>query len=803
MVAQFLKNQQRDAYQCENMGASHGKDKEECNGDNSHKQQGEVNYIDAREERLEAMMQQLMENQQHMMERQEQNAQEIENLEFKMANDYGHLNRKDDEIFAKLFDLTNHVKMLEVQVAQTAEGMKRQEGFLPSKTELNPRVCKVITTQNKDVVSPAPRDHSTLKNPLEWPEDDEPIYKGPHQRKLHKMEDPGQFVFPCTINGMDFIDSLCDTGANVNVMSKLIADELGIVDIKDSQTSLKFGNASTITPYGFAQDILVQVGGCLVPTDFHILEMNEEPLTPLVFGSSFLATVGANVDYPNQRVSFSRVKKRVFYPAVPTKSSYCITIRNGSRLSLDHGEEKEKPQNVSKQALYIRSYEVIKSVNSDHESCLRDKVSTVMPKECDADSSKEVFHLERRPRAPPKPAPSDTPWFRYIANYLAADHPPPQFFGYKKKKFLRDVRRYFWDEPYLYKHCSDGMFRRCIPEEEVPGVLFACHGSDYAGHFATNKTVAKILQAGFWWPTMFKDAHDFISKCDACQRQGNISKRNEMPQNFIQEVEVFDVWGIDFMGPFPSSYGNKYILVAVDYVSKWVEAIASPTNDSKVVIKLFKSIIFPRFGIPRVVISDGGSHFINKVFESLLKKNGVRHKVATPYHPQTSGQNCIQNPTWNNSFSPCLWKACHLPVEIEYKAEWAVKKLNYDIKTAKERRLIQLNELDEIRHNAYENSRIYKERTKAYHDKKIVPKTFSPNDQVLLFNSRLKLFPGKLRSRWSGPFKIKEVKPYGAVVLWNRSGGDFTVNGQRLKPYLADIDEDERETVPLVDAPLA
>ncbi|CAA7019733.1 unnamed protein product [Microthlaspi erraticum] len=636
--------------------------------------------------------------------------------------------------------------MLEVQVAQIAEGMKRQEGFLPSKTELNPRVCKVITTQNKDVVSPAPRDHSTLKNPLEWPEDDEPIYKGPHQRKLHKMEDPGQFVFPCTINGMDFIDSLCDTGANVNVMSKLIADELGIVDIKDSQTSLKFGNASTITPYGFAQDILVQVGGCLVPTDFHILEMNEEPLTPLVFGSSFLATVGANVDYPNQRVSFSRVKKRVFYPAVPTKSSYCITIRNGSRLSLDHGEEKEKPQNVSKQALYIRSYEVTKSVNSDHESCLRDKVSTVMPKECDADSSKEVFHLERRPRAPPKPAPSDTPWFRYIANYLAADHPPPQFFGYKKKKFLRDVRRYFWDEPYLYKHCSDGMFRRCIPEEEVPGVLFACHGSDYAGHFATNKTVAKILQAGFWWPTMFKDAHDFISKCDACQRQGNISKRNEMPQNFIQEVEVFDVWGIDFMGPFPSSYGNKYILVAVDYVSKWVEAIASPTNDSK---------------------------------------------------------NCIQNPLGTTPFHLVYGKSCHLPVEIEYKAEWAVKKLNYDIKTAKEKRLIQLNELDEIRHNAYENSRIYKERTKAYHDKKIVPKTFSPNDQVLLFNSRLKLFPGKLRSRWSGPFKIKEVKPYGAVVLWNHSGGDFTVNGQRLKPYLADIDEDERETFPLVDAPLA
>ncbi|CAA7032058.1 unnamed protein product [Microthlaspi erraticum] len=149
---------------------------------------------------------------------------------------------------------------------------------------------------------------------------------------------------------------------------------------------------------------------------------------------------------------------------------------------------------------------------------------------------------------------SNTPWFRHIANFLAAEYPPPNFFGYRKKKFLRDVRRYYWDEPYLYKKCSDGMFRRCIPEEEVEGILFACHSSSYAGHFATYKTVSKVLQAGFWWPTMFKDAHAFISRCDACQRMGNISKRNEMPQNFILEVEVFDVWGIDFMGPFPNLF---------------------------------------------------------------------------------------------------------------------------------------------------------------------------------------------------------------------------------------------------------
>ncbi|XP_048604755.1 uncharacterized protein LOC125582220 [Brassica napus] len=226
------------------------------------------------------------------------------------------------------------------------------------------------------------------------------------------------------------------------------------------------------------------------------------------------------------------------------------------------------------------------------------------------------------------------PWYADLVNYLATGKEPLNLVGYAKKKFYKDVKRYYWDEPYLYILCKDQLYRRVVANEEIDGILAQCHGSSYGGHFATFKTVAKVLQAGFWWPHMFKDTQDFVSKCDSCQRRGNITKRNEMPQNPILEVEVFDVWGIDFMGPFPSSFGNKYILVAVDYVSKWVEAIASPTNDARVVIKMFKSIIFPRFGVPRVVISDGGSHFINKLLEGLLKKNGVKHKVATPYHPQ-------------------------------------------------------------------------------------------------------------------------------------------------------------------------
>ncbi|XP_048623941.1 uncharacterized protein LOC125592655 [Brassica napus] len=135
---------------------------------------------------------------------------------------------------------------------------------------------------------------------------------------------------------------------------------------------------------------------------------------------------------------------------------------------------------------------------------------------------------------------SHLPWFAEIANFLAAEKEPPKFTGNEKRKFLREARQYVWDEPYLYKHCRDDIFRRCVPEADIPGILHHCHGSSYAGHFATFKTVSKILQADFWWPTMFRDAHAFIARCDACQRLGNISKRNEMPQNYILEVEVFD-----------------------------------------------------------------------------------------------------------------------------------------------------------------------------------------------------------------------------------------------------------------------
>ncbi|GJS53243.1 reverse transcriptase domain-containing protein [Tanacetum coccineum] len=245
----------------------------------------------------------------------------------------------------------------------------------------------------------------------------------------------------------------------------------------------------------------------------------------------------------------------------------------------------------------------------------------------------------------------------------------------QKNKFFKDVKHYFWDDLFLFKICVDQVIRQCVHGKEALDILEACHNRPTGGHHGANLTAKK----------------------------GKFSQRDEMPQNSIQVCEIFDVWGIDFMGPFPSSRGNKYILVAVDYLSKWVEAKALPTNDARVVCKFLKSL-FARFDAPRAIIT--GDH-----------------------------------------------------------------------------QKVQLNELNELRDHAYENSLIYKAKTKRLHDSKIKNRVFNIGDRVLLFNSRLKIFSGKLKSRWNGPFTITRVFPYGTVELSQANGPNFKVNGHRVKHY--------------------
>ncbi|GKC20588.1 reverse transcriptase domain-containing protein [Tanacetum coccineum] len=307
-------------------------------------------------------------------------------------------------------------------------------------------------------------------------------------------------------------------------------------------------------------------------------------------------------------------------------------------------------------------------------------------------------------------------------------------------------------------------------------------------------SVLKTVLIRIQWPTIYNDAYDFVTRCDICQRarKNYATMMRNAHKTPSQVAKSLTSGPLDCYGPslFKREQVTYSVAVRLLVFQNGLKQKRSPPWMPELSANFLKTPIF----------------------------SIVLNRLSTAYHPQTSGQVEVSNrglkrilertvgenrASWSDKLDDALWafrtayktpigctpyklvygKACHLPIELEHKAYWALKHTNFDVQTAGDHRKVQLNELNELRDQAYENSLIYKEKTKRIHDAKIKNRVFNVGDRVLLFNSRLKIFSGKLKSRWSGPFTVVQVFPYGTVELSQNSGPNFKVNGHRIKHY--------------------
>nr|GEV67878.1 reverse transcriptase domain-containing protein [Tanacetum cinerariifolium] len=404
-------------------------------------------------------------------------------------------------------------------------------------------------------------------------------------------------------------------------------------------------------------------------------QRHEKHFRPIYYASKMMTDAESN---------YTTTEKEMFAVVYAFEKFRSYLIMNKSIVHMDNSAlkylfaKKDAKPRLLRWVLLLQEFDFkvldtkgAENLAADHLSRLENPYENVLdPKEIN-----ETFPLETLSMVTFR-GDSSASWFADFVNYHAGNFIVKGMTSQQKNIFFKEVKHYFYDEPFLFKICTNQVIRRCVHGKEALDILEACHNGPTGGHNGANLTAKKVFDAGFFWPTIYKDAHEFVKNCE----------------NRASWSEKLD----DALWAFRTAY--------------------------KIPIE------------------------------------------CTPY-------------------KLVYGKACCLPIELEHKAYWALKQANFDLAVADDHQKVQLNELNELRNHAYENSLIYKEKKKRIHDSKIKNRVFNVGDRVLLFNSKLKIFLGKLKTCWSGHFTITKVFPYGTVELSQANGPNFKVNGHRVKHY--------------------
>ncbi|GJX03495.1 reverse transcriptase domain-containing protein [Tanacetum coccineum] len=696
-----------------------------------------------------------------------------------------------------------------------------------------------------------------------------------------KLGDPGKFLIPCNFPGMDVCHALADLGASINLMPLSFWKKLSLPELTPTHMTLELADRSITHPKGLAEDVYIKVVKFHFPTDFVVVDFEADPRIPLILGRSFLRTDRALIDVCGEEITLRVDNKAVTFNLDQTTRYSSTNDKSVNRIDIIDAVCEEyapkllgfsnslggNPTPTSEPFTFEFILEEIKAYLKDdsispkidyadcdlkEDICLFEKLLNndlfqLPPMDLkQSEVTKAKYSIEEPPELELKDLPSHLEYA-----YLEENNKLPVIIAkglkvVEKDALVKVLKSHKWAIAWKITDIKGINSRFCthkiLMEDDYKPTVQIQRRVNQKLYEVIKKEVLKLLDAGMIY--LISDSL-WVSPVHCVPKKGGIivvaNKENELIPTRIEA----DRAKIDVIAKLPHPTYRKVLEFSWSASKTMTEAQIHYTTTEKEMLAivyafekfrpylvLSKSIMYtdhsalkylmnkqdakPR--TPRAIISDRGTHFCNDQFAKVMSKYRVTHRLATAYHPQTSGQvevsnrglKCILERTvgencasWSDKLDDALWvfhtsfktpigctpyklvymKSYHLPIELEHKAYWALKHANFNLKTVGDHRKLQLNELNELRDQTYENSLIYKERMKKLHDSKIKNRIFNVSDRVLLFNSHLKIFSGKLKTRWSGPFTITKVFPYGTIELSQPDGPNFKVNGHLVKHY--------------------